>query len=215
MDQQPVILCGLGRVGGRVLEYLQAAGIPVVVIDDRCAPNDPRLGPARLLPGDCRRREVLAEAGVVGARGVLILTSDDLVNISTALMVRSLDADVRVVLRMFNQNLIARLGKAVHNVYALSTSILTAPLLALTALTGQALGAFRLDGWPQGRRQVAEVTVGPGSPLLGRTVAEVTSPHEALVLAHLPADAPARFFLDVVPEARLGAGDRLVVCGEP
>src|SRR5207244_1647865 len=39
--------------------------------------------------------------------------------------------------------------------------------------------------------------------------------HEALVLAHLPAGAPARFFLDVAPEARLGAGDQLVVCGEP
>ena len=214
MDQ-PVILCGLGRVGGRVLEYLQAAGIPVVVVDNCCAADDPRLAQARLVRGDCRRREVLAEAGVVGARGVLILTSNDLVNISTALMVRSLDADVRVVLRMFNQNLIGRLGKAVRNVYALSTSILTAPLLALTALTGQALGAFRLDGWPAGRRQVAEVTVGPGSPLLGRAVAEATGPRQALVLAHLPADAPARFFLDVVPEARLGAGDRLVVCGEP
>jgi Trk K+ transport system NAD-binding subunit len=212
---QPVILCGLGRVGGRVLEYLQAAGIPVVVIDDRCAADDPRLGPARLVPGDCRRREVLARAGVAGARGVLILTSDDLVNISTALMVRSLDADVRVVMRMFNQNLIARLGKAVHNVYALSTSILTAPLLALTALTGQALGAFRLDGWPRGRRQIAEVTVGPGSPLLGRAVAAAAGPHEALVLAHIPASAPARFFLDVAPEARFAAGDRLVVCGEP
>ncbi len=213
--EQPVILCGLGRVGGRVLEYLQAANIPVVVIDNRCACDDPRLGKARLVPGDCRRREVLAEAGVAGARGVLILTSDDLVNISTALMVRSLDADVRVVMRMFNQNLIARLGKAVHNIYALSTSILTAPLLALTALTGQALGAFRLEGWPQGQRQVAEVTVGAESPLLGRTIAEVTTPHQARAVAHLPAGAAARFFLDVDPTARLKAGDTLVIYGEP
>jgi Trk K+ transport system NAD-binding subunit len=213
--EQPVILCGLGRVGGRVLEYLQAANIPVVVIDNRCACDDARLGKARLVPGDCRRREVLAEAGVTGARGVLILTSDDLVNISTALMVRSLDADVRVVMRMFNQNLIARLGKAVHNVYALSTSILTAPLLALTALTGQALGAFRLEGWPHGQRQVAEVAIGPESPLLGRTIAEVTGPHQALAVAHQPAGAAARFFLDVDRATRLKAGDWLVVSGEP
>jgi Trk K+ transport system NAD-binding subunit len=212
---QPVILCGLGRVGARVLEYLLATDFPVVVIDNCCAPDDPRLGRARLVRGDCRLRQVLEQAGVVGARGVLILTSDDLVNISTALMVRSLDAEVRVVVRMFNQNLIARLGKTVHNVYALSTSILTAPLLALTALTGQALGAFRLDDGPCGRRQVTEVTVGPGSPLLGGSVSAVTAPHEALVLAHVPAGAPARFFLDVDPGARLGAGDQLVVCGEP
>jgi Trk K+ transport system NAD-binding subunit len=213
--EQPVILCGLGRVGGRVLEYLQAAGIPVVVIDNRCALDDPRLGKAEVVQGDCRRRDVLARAGVAGARGVLILTSDDLVNISTALMVRSLDADVRVVMRMFNQNLIARLGKAVHNVYALSTSILTAPLLALTALTGQALGAFRLEGWQHGQRQVAEIMVGPESPLLGRTIGDVTTPHQALAVAHLPAGAAPRFFLDVDPAARLAAGDWLVVCGEP
>jgi Trk K+ transport system NAD-binding subunit len=212
---QPVILCGLGRVGRRVLEYLQAANLPVVVVDNCCAPDDALLGKARLVRGDCRRREVLQEAGVVGARGVLILTSDDLINISTALLVRSLDPDVRVVMRMFNQNLIARLGKAVHNVYALSTSILTAPLLALTALTGQALGAFRLDDGPDGRRQVTEVVVGPGSPLQGRTVAEAAAPHQAQVLAHVPAGAAPRFLLEVVPEARLGAGDRLVVCGEP
>jgi Trk K+ transport system NAD-binding subunit len=212
---QPVILCGLGRVGCRVLEYLEAADIPVVVIDNACAAGDPRLGRARLVQGDCRRRDVLEQAGVVGARGVLILTSDDLINISTALMVRSLDADVRVVVRMFNQNLIARLGHAVHNVFALSTSILTAPLLALTALTGQALGAFRLDDSPAGRRQVAEVVIGPGSPLTGRSVAGAVGPHQAQVLAHVPAGGPARFLLDVSPDERLGTGDRLVVCGEP
>jgi Trk K+ transport system NAD-binding subunit len=214
MDQ-PVILCGLGRVGSRVLEYLLAADLPVVVIDNCCAADDSRLGRARLVKGDCRRRDVLEQAGAVGARGVIILTSDDLVNISTALMVRSLDPEVRVVVRMFNQNLITRLGKAVHNVYALSTSILTAPLLALTALTGQALGAFRLDDGPDGRRQVAEVVVGPGSPVLGRAVGEVAFNRQAQVLAHVPVGGAPRFLLDVDREARLAAGDRLVVCGEP
>src|SRR5262249_60885976 len=84
--------------------------------------------------------------GVAKARGVLNLTSDDLVNISAALMVRHLNADVRVVLRMFNQNLITRLGKAVNNIFALSTSTLAAPVLAVTALTGQGLGTFRVEG---------------------------------------------------------------------
>src|SRR5262245_21739240 len=111
------ILCGLGRVGSRVLDYLRAIGLAVVVVDYKCEPDDPRLGGATLIQGDCRRREVLEHAGVRAAQGVLILTSDDLVNISTALMVRSLNPNVRVVMRMFNENLLARLGKAVQNVY--------------------------------------------------------------------------------------------------
>src|SRR5262245_24914659 len=167
------ILCGLGKVGTRVCEYLRAIGVPVLVIDSQCEPGDARLGAAPLIKGDCRRQETLEQAGVRAARGILILTSDDLVNISTALMVRSLNPDVRIAMRMFNQNLLARLGSAVRNILVLSTSNLTAPLLALTAVTGQALGTFRVEGSPDGRRQIAEVTVGQGSPLDGRTLGEV------------------------------------------
>ena len=121
------ILCGLGRVGWRVLEYLQATGAPITVVDNHCTANDPRLAGANLVVGDCRKPEILQQAGLEQARGVLIVTSDDLVNISTALMVRHVNPHVRIVVRMFNQNLIARLGSAVANTFALSTSALAAP----------------------------------------------------------------------------------------
>ncbi len=213
--EQPIILCGLGRVGWRVLEFLRKAGLPVVAVDTRCAPDDPRLGSVPLVQGDCRRREVLERAGLASARAVLILTSEDLINISTALTIRSLRSDVRIVMRMFNDKLIPRLGRAMDNVYAFSTSVLTAPLFALTALTGQALGAFRLEGTPEGRRQVAEVVVAPGSPLAGQGIGQVAARHPSVVLAHIPAGEPARFLLDVAHDAALAPGDRLVVCGDP
>jgi Trk K+ transport system NAD-binding subunit/uncharacterized protein YoaH (UPF0181 family) len=209
---QPIILCGLGRIGGKVLEFLRAAGLPVVVIDTQCQEKDPRLEGTRLIRGDCRRPEVLAQAGLEQARGVIILTSDDLVNVSTALTIRHLYPEIRIVVRMFNQDLISRLGKAVHNVYALSTSTLTAPLFALTALTGQALGTFRIDGLADGRRQVGQADVDSGSPLVGRPVREAAASVQAQVVAHFPA---GRWLNDVDPEARLAAGDRLVLCGEP
>jgi Trk K+ transport system NAD-binding subunit len=213
--KRPIVLCGLGRMGSRVLDYLRAADLPVVVVDTACRSDDPRLQGARLVSGDCRRRDVLETAGVADCGGVLVLTSDDLLNISTALMVRAIHPDVRVVVRMYNQNLLGRLGKAVHNVYALSTSLLTAPILALTALTGQALGAFRLEGHELDRRQVAELTVHAGSELHGRSLAGTIAYRDALVLAHFPAKAAPRFLLEVDPETSLEAGDRLVICGEP
>jgi Trk K+ transport system NAD-binding subunit len=209
---QPVILCGLGQVGRRVLDYLHQAGIPVTVIDNRCTPEELRLEKVRLIQGDFRQREVLAQAGLEKARGVLILTSDDLVNITAALMIRSLHPDVRVVVRLFNQNLIPRLGQAVANMYALSVSFLTAPLLALTAITGQALAAFTVGGE---RYQIAEVAVPETSSLCGESIVGVAGRHQALVLAHLPARGEDRFMLDVDAEVRLAAGDRLVVCAKP
>ncbi len=209
---QPVVLCGLGQVGRRVLEYLHAAGIPVVVIDHRCPPEDLRLDNVRLIRGDFRQPEVLAQADLAGARGVLILTSEDLVNISAALLVRQLHPDIRIVVRLFNQNLIPRLGRAVANVNTLGVSSLTGPLLALTALTGQALGTFQID---DRRYQIAEMTVHEGSPLCGATVARVAARYEVLVLAHGSGPATERFLHDVDAEGRLAAGDHLVVCGEP
>lgn len=217
--ERPIILCGLGRMGIKVLEYLKSAGLPVVIVDTQCKPDDPRLDGTPVIVGDCRRREVLEAAGVREARGVLVLTADDLLNITTVLTVRSLNPDVRVVLRMFNQHLIGRLGSTIRNVYALSTSLLTAPILALTALTGQALGTFTLEGRPDGRRQIVEVPIGTGNELRGRTVGEVISLRDAVAVAHLrqgePGSPEQHFLLDVNPAAHLQPGDRLVVCGQP
>src|SRR5262245_42474050 len=211
--EQHFILCGLGRVGWRALDYLRSAGSPVVVVDTHCQPDDARLAGLTLVRGDCRRQEVLEQAGVRGARGVLILTSDDLVNLPAALMVRHLNPQVRVVVRLFNQGLVTRLGKVVGNVLALSTSALVAPLLALIARTGEALGTFALEDG--GRLQVAEVTLRDTSPLCGRRLGSLPEAHTALVLAHRTPDGTRRLLHEIDPEATLAAGDRLVLCGEP
>src|SRR5262249_50406742 len=121
----------------------------------------------------------------------------------------------RVVMRLFNQNLVARLGKAVSNVHALSTADLTAPLFALTALTGQALGTIRLDDLEDSRRQVAETTVTANSPLRSQTVGAASATWKLQVIAHLPAGGTPRFLLDVDPEQELIADDRLIICGSP
>jgi Trk K+ transport system NAD-binding subunit len=213
--EAPIVLCGLGRLGTRILGYLHAANLPVIVIDNRCSADDERLQGARLVRGDCRQRSSLEAAGVGHARGVLILTNDDLVNISATLMVRAINPHVRVVLRLFNQSLLDRLGSVLQNVYALSTSRLTAPVLAMTAVAGQGLAAFDVDGDKDGERRVVALQVGPGSPMLGRTIGEVMVYREAVALAHLPASGPERFLLDVDVETRLRAGDSLVLCARP
>jgi Trk K+ transport system NAD-binding subunit len=206
----PVILCGLGRVGWHVLELLKTAGTRVVVIDNRCAADDPRLAGVPLIQGDCQRPQTLEKAGIGQARAVVVLLSDELAGITTALLVRRLNPAARIVVRMFNQNLIARLGTAVSNVVALSTSALAAPLLALIARTGAALGTFRLE---DGKLyQIAELSVRDGSPLCGTRISSLAQQGFS-VLAHTTADNAARLH-EVDADADLKAGDRIVVCGE-
>jgi Trk K+ transport system NAD-binding subunit len=206
-----VILCGLGRVGWHVLELLKAAGTTVVVIDTRCAIDDPRLSGATLIQGDCQQQSTLEKAGVLKARGVVILPSDELVSITTALMVRRLNPATRIVVRMFNQSLIARLGSAVTNIVALSTSALAAPLLALIARTGAALGTFRLDNGKY--QQITELTVNAGSSLCGKRIGTLLANDHSLVLAHTSGSQTLRLH-QINLDHELLPSDRLVVCGE-
>lgn len=212
MGDGPVLLCGLGKVGWRVLDALRAAGLPVAVVDLHASADDPRLAGLPYVRGDIRSPQILHAAGITTAGGVVIVTSDDLANVAAALLARRLNPDCRVVVRMFNQSLIPRLGTAVRNTTALSVSALTAPLLVLSALTGEALAAFKVGDVPQ---QVAELTVREGDPLAGLSVAAVANRRRLLVLAHTPAGGPAAVLRDVSPDAVLAPGDRLVVCGRP
>jgi Trk K+ transport system NAD-binding subunit len=207
------VLCGLGRTGSRVLYYLREAGLPVVVVDNRCRADEPRLHGARLVSGDCRDRETLQAAGVAGARGVLVMTDDDLVNVSTVLQVRGLDDKVRIVVRLFDQNLLARLSETVTNLAALSTATLTAPVLATTVTTGAVLGTFDIDGHADERRLVVEAVVRAGDNLGGRTVAEVVEAPGVVAVAHLPEGQSTRILREVDAQTRLKPGDRLIACG--
>jgi Trk K+ transport system NAD-binding subunit len=210
--QDHVILCGLGRVGRRVLEFLQAAGMPVVAIDTKVSPDEEQsTGPTRFLKGDFRKRELLDQAGLTNARGILILTSDDLANFSALMTIMHARPDVRVVVRMFNPSLVARLGPFAKNVFALSTSALTAPLFALIAHTGGALAAFDLsESHPM---LVAEWVVPAGHRVVGVSRAHLKTSENIDLAAHAPHGGERRFIADLDDKLTLQSGDRLVVCG--
>jgi Trk K+ transport system NAD-binding subunit len=210
--ERPVVLCGLGRVGWRVLDSFKAAGLAVIVVDIHVSPDDPRLQGVKAVKGDCRQPGVLEQAGIKDAGGAVIVTSDDLVNISTALLIRRLNPSARIIVRMFNQNLLTRLGSAVKNTVALSVSALTAPLLALAAVTGDALGTFKLEDGP---RQISELVVADTSDLSGKRIVEIARVYNLIPLVFTPQKGPPQFLLDVVVNTILTPGDRLVVCGIP
>ena len=209
----PIILCGLGRVGWRVLAHLRSLEAPIVVIDTHVDPTDPRLLHPNItvIVGDCRKSELLERAGLRDAQGVLILTSEDLINISTALLVRRMNPTVRVVVRMFNQNLVARLGKSVHNTTALSVSGLAGPRLALRALDPNIATPY--TNIQTGPEEVGDYRLTDESPLRGRVIAEVVQEVPVKVIAHQPFGEEPRMLLDVDYRAVLKTGDRIMFAG--
>lgn len=175
-----VIVCGLGRMGWAVLEYLRALNWRIVAIDNECQPDDPRLKGVEFIRGNFRDTAVLQKAGIEQARGVLILANDDLTNLAACLEMRRLNKTVRIVVRMFNDNLVSKLGQTIHNVVALSSSRLAGPLIATTALSGDVLSRFNSS---QTEWQIERITFEESSPWCGRAVAELvkTFPHVQLL----------------------------------
>ncbi len=212
MAEHRVLLCGLGRVGWRTLQSLQATGATVTVVTLKGDEHDHRLNGSKLILGDCREQHILERAGLASMTGVVIVTSDDVVNVSTALLVRKLNPTCRIVVRMFNQSLLARLGSAVRNTTALSVSALTAPLMALTAISGESLAAFSLQGVQQ---QIVQLAITADSPWLGKSLADVGSTSGVRVVGYEPKHGPIKMLNETPQDAVLVVGDRVVLLGEP
>ena len=94
------ILCGFGRIGEIIARQLKERGLSLVVIE-----NDPALL-ARLeasgyyfINGDATREEVLLEAGIERAKGLIAVVSSDAANVYIVLTARSLNPNLFIVAR--------------------------------------------------------------------------------------------------------------------
>lgn len=146
-----VVVCGSGVVGSRVVEYLLALDVPVVIVErnpDPALVAQARDRGASVLTGDATRERTLEYAGVENALGVVALANDDTTNLKVALTARALRRDTRVVLRFNN----AALGRAVERhldagaVHALRD--LAAPLVAERVAGHDVLDRVRIHGTP-------------------------------------------------------------------
>ena len=111
-------------------------------------------------------REVLEELRLGTARALVAATSDDLVNLSTALNARVLRPDLRVVVRLFDPDFAMRVQRGFRIRFTRSVSHLAAPAFAAAAVGSEVVATV-----PVGDRRVvlfARLRVPAGSQLEGR-----------------------------------------------
>ncbi len=178
-----VIVAGLGNVGSRIAGQLHDLGVNVVCVDrDENAAGirlARRLG-LRVVIGETHREETLRAAGISTSQALVSVTNSDIVNLETALHARALAADVRLVLRLSDDDLAGRVQKTVGNAISRSVPSLAAPAFAAAMLEHQVLRTI-----PVGRHVllIADVRVGAGSELAGQPVQNVHRGGEVRVIA--------------------------------
>ena len=204
-----VIVVGGGDIGTRVVGGLHDLGFDVALIDHNPAARGVAFARSLGLPvvlGDAPN--VLRRAGVDNAIALISATSDDIVNLETALQARAMRGeDLRIVLRLFDDDLARRVSDTLGNVVSRSVSYLAAPAFAVAMLEHKVLRTI-----PVGRHVlvIADVRVEPDSDIAGRSLADLERDRLSRVLALAGRGTP-RFDWSPVRDRPLIAGDRLIV----
>jgi Trk K+ transport system NAD-binding subunit len=205
-----VIVVGLGNVGTSVTGQLHDLGFDVVCIDNK--PTAPGIPLARQLGlpvviGDAFREETLRRASLDTCIALVSVTSSDIVNLETALNARALRDDVRIVLRLADDDLAERLGRTIANTVSRSVPYLAAPAFAAAMLEHQVLRTIAV-----GRHVllIADVRVPDQAGLAGSRIEDTEQDGQARVLARQVSGSSG---LDWSPrrDYRLAPGDRLIV----
>lgn len=180
--QDHIIIVGLGHVGYRVLRELLERGRSVVAVEsDKSSPyvEEARQMGVPVILSDARRESLWEELNVKGAACVVACTDNDLANLEAALDCRALNPNVRLVMRMFDQSMAAKIGNAFSLDRTYSTSALAAPLFAAAALDNRVHGAYRLG---ETLMMTLELELPENSALENKTIDEVERQLEAPIV---------------------------------
>jgi Trk K+ transport system NAD-binding subunit len=207
-----VILCGLGRVGLRILEQLLQLGEDVVVLEKD--PENPNAAFAKkngipVLIGSGREEGIFDDLNVAQAKSIILATDDDLANLEMALDARKAKPEICVVMRMFDQELASKIREAFDIHLAFSTASQSAPLFATSSSDPSIINSFYVGSQ---LLVVANLDVNQQSGLIGKTIREVGTQHRIFFLSHTRGGEETHF---PSGDTELQPGDRIVVQSEP
>ncbi|ACB51787.1 hypothetical protein cce_2439 [Crocosphaera subtropica ATCC 51142] len=146
------LICGLGSLGQHCVLSLKKFRVKVVAIEL----FKPKIWEIpeiedlidELIFADCRHMKILQQANIEKCRAALLVTTNEQVNIETALAIHQLNPKTRLVVRSAQDNLNSLLEEQLGNFIAYEPTQLPTTAFALAALGSEIKGFFTLDGQP-------------------------------------------------------------------
>lgn len=216
-----VIVCGGGRMGRQVVKELLKSRTPYVLIeiDPKAVAEAYQLEPDGLIiEGDATHDDVLVEARIRHARGLVCTLSADTDNLFVCLTGRDLQPNLTIVSRAYDEDAASKLRRAGAD-QVISPNV-TGGIRIASVLLRPGVVAF-LDVVTRGEDLdllLEEIGVPEGSPLAGHSLAEAEIPRKTglIVLAIRHGEGGAHPFLyNPGPAEEIKSGDRLIVLGRP
>ena len=120
-----IIVCGLGRLGYFIVEELLQKNEKVIIIEQnensRHIDYFKNLG-AEVYIGDARLPKVLADVNVVQARALVSVINSDSINLEIGLNARSYQWDIKLILRIFDEQMAEKIKEHLSIHHTLSAS---------------------------------------------------------------------------------------------
>jgi Trk K+ transport system NAD-binding subunit len=210
-----VIVVGLGLVGLRVVEALVDLGESLLVLE---ADEDNRhLGLADsmgvpVVIGDSTVTSNLEAVNLSAARGVAVVTSNDLANIETGLAIDDLLGERRdeipIVLRIFDRQLAHTVETSLGFRYVRSPSELSSPWFVGAAVGLDVLNTFYVEHQPF---LLGRLTVSEAGGLVGRTVRDLSARIRLVAITRMGSSVDLEYPAHV--DDSFGAGDQAYLIG--
>jgi Trk K+ transport system NAD-binding subunit len=203
-----VIVIGVGHVGLRITRTLVQMGFDVVGIDQRIKPEiDAELGKlgVPMIIADGRLPATLERAGLREASALVVCTSNDQINLETTMRARDMNPNIRIVVRMWDNQFAQQLERFMGVQAVLSASDLAAPVFAGAAVGVEISQTLHINGVDY---SMIRLLVEQGSFLQGATVGQLQHEHDMDIVLHGHGDS-----LEVQPhnENLVEGGDMLVI----
>jgi voltage-gated potassium channel Kch len=140
LDLEYFIICGLGSLGQLCILALAEFQVKIIAIEQQVK-LDWEIESLRdllddLIIGDCRQNNILQRAKILSCRAALIVTTDEQVNLETAIAIRQLNPHTRLVVRSEKANLNQLLSRQLGNYIAFEPTELSTVAFTLAALDG-------------------------------------------------------------------------------
>jgi voltage-gated potassium channel len=206
------ILCGYGRVGQEIARTFKEEGAPFVIIDS----NPESITQAEqagylCLQGNATSDEVLREAGIEQARGLVTTVGSDADNTYITLSARQLNSKLFIESRAGNKEAGKKLKRAGANriVYPLSIG---GRRMAMLALRPAVVDFIDTVVWTHGHElQLENVDIAKTSSLVGLTMKAARSNIGITILAI--SKKSGKLLANPADEETIDDGDQLIVLG--
>ncbi|MDD5541742.1 MAG: NAD-binding protein [Acidobacteriia bacterium] len=213
------IICGAGRVGRRVAKEFRQRPVPFVVIErDEAKAARIRGEGALTIVGDSTKEEILRQAGIEHAKGLISVITSDADNVYVTLTARGLRQDLPIVARASEEDAEEKLRRAgatevispyIFTGHRIAQALLRPNVYDFLDVATSTMGAEKLN------MQIEEVQVKSGSRVANRTLQESGIRQQMNITVLAVKKAGGKTMFNPASDARIEVGDWLIAMGDP